>query len=51
MVAAKNCDLLIFNLVQELADAGIVSVSQTGQTINGGEILMRRAIGIVEGGN
>lgn len=49
--AAKNCDLLIFNLVQDLVDAGIVSVSQTGQTITGGEILFKRAMGLAEGGN
>lgn len=43
--APKNCDLLIFNLVQELTDVGIVSISQTGGRILGGEILMRRDMG------
>ena len=51
--AAKNCDLLLFNLIQDLVDAGIVSIPQTGQTITGGEILLRReaGIGLAEGGN
>lgn len=39
---AKNCDLLIFNLVQALVGEGIVGVSLPGRTIEGGEVLMRR---------
>ena len=39
--AAKGCDGLIFNLVQDLQAAGIVNASLTGQTITGGEILLR----------
>ena len=42
ILAAKGCDGLIFNLVQDLVKAGIVEVPMTGQTIKGGEILMRR---------
>ncbi len=41
IMAAKGCDGLIFNLVRDLQTAGIVKVSQTGQTIVGGEILLR----------
>ncbi len=41
ILAAKGCDGLIFNLVQDLQKAGIVNVTQTGQTIMGGEILLR----------
>lgn len=41
ILAAKGCDGLIFNLVRDLQAAGIVNVSQTGQTITGGEILLR----------
>jgi len=41
ILAAKGCDGLIFGLVQDLQAAGIVNVSQTGQTILGGEILLR----------
>lgn len=53
ILAAKNCDLVLFDLIQDLTDAGIISVSQTGQTITGGEILMKRAVsmGLAEGGN
>lgn len=39
--AAKGCDGLIFNLVQDLQAAGIVNASLTGQTIAGGQILLR----------
>ena len=42
IVAAKGCDGLIFNLVQDLVKAGIIEVPLTGQTIEGREILMRR---------
>ncbi|KAG8526482.1 uncharacterized protein KY384_008682 [Bacidia gigantensis] len=42
IMAAKGCDGLIFNLVQDLVSAGIAKVPLTGQTIAGGEILMRR---------
>lgn len=39
--AAKGCDGLIFNLVQDLQAAGIVNASLTGSTITGGEVLLR----------
>ena len=39
-LAAKGCDGMIFQLVEELRKAGIVSVVQAGQTILGGEILL-----------
>ena len=39
--AAKGCDGLIFNLVQDLQAAGIVKASLTGSTITGGEVLLR----------
>ena len=41
ILAAKGCDGLIFSLVQDLQKAGIVNASLTGQTITGGEILLR----------
>ncbi len=41
ILAAKGCDGLIFNLVQDLQAAGIVNASLTGRTITGGEILLR----------
>ncbi|KAK0507521.1 hypothetical protein JMJ35_010044 [Cladonia borealis] len=41
ILAAKGCDGLIFSLVQDLKEAGIVNTSLTGGTIYGGEILLR----------
>ena len=41
LAAAKGCDGVIFNLVQDLQAAGIVNASLPGQTITGGEILLR----------
>ena len=41
VLAAKGCDGLIFGLVGDLLAEGIVNVSLTGQTIEGGEILFR----------
>ena len=40
-MAARGCDGLIFSLVQDLKEAGIVNASETGGTIYGGEILLR----------
>lgn len=43
-LAAKGCDGMIFSLVEDLLDAGIVEVAETGYSgITGGEILFRRA--------
>lgn len=42
VMVAKGCDGLLAKLAQDLVEAGIVVVPQVGQTINGGEILMRR---------
>lgn len=39
--AARGCDGVIFSLVEALLDAGIVAVSQAGQTITGGQILFK----------
>lgn len=44
-LAAKGCDGLIFQLVEDLLAAGIVNVTEAGQTITGGEILLRRGWG------
>ena len=41
IMAARGCDGLIFNLVQDLRAAGIVATSLAGQTLAGGEILLR----------
>ena len=42
IMAARGCDGLIFNLVQDLVQAGIARIPLTGQTINGGEVLLKR---------
>ena len=42
LAAARGCDGVIFNLVDALLVAGIVSIPQAGQTATGGEILVRR---------
>ena len=38
-VAAKNCDGMIFQLVEDLRAAGIVKATLAGRTITGGEVL------------
>ena len=40
-LAARGCDGVIFALVEALLKAGIVAVSQAGQTITGGQILYK----------
>lgn len=42
VMVAKGCDGLLVKLAQDLVVAGLVIVPQPGQTIYGGEILMRR---------
>lgn len=42
-MAARNCDGMIFSLVQDLYAAGILEVSQAGYSgVSGGEILFKR---------
>lgn len=42
-MAARGCDGLIFGLVEDLVDAGILKSSVTGYSdVNGGQILFRR---------
>ncbi|KAI4198696.1 MAG: hypothetical protein LQ346_002716 [Caloplaca aetnensis] len=43
-LAAKGCDGMLFNLIEDLTAAGIVSPTQAGQTIAGGEILLKRGM-------
>ena len=42
ILAAKGCDVMIAQLAQDLVKAGILSMPQTGGTIYGGDILMKR---------
>ncbi|KAL8766820.1 MAG: hypothetical protein Q9209_006478 [Squamulea sp. 1 TL-2023] len=50
LMAAKGCDGMpplfsqLFNLIEDLTAAGILEVPQTGQTIAGGEILLKRGM-------
>ncbi|KAL8653536.1 MAG: hypothetical protein Q9226_003809 [Calogaya cf. arnoldii] len=44
MMAAKGCDGMLFNLIEDLTAAGILDTPQTGQTITGGEILLKRGM-------
>lgn len=41
-LAAKGCDGMIFQLVEDLYAAGIVSMPKAGGTTMGGEILVKR---------
>ena len=38
-LAAKGCDGMLFQLIEDLRAAGIVNATMAGQTIHGGEIL------------
>ena len=52
VLAAKGCDLMVLGLVEEMVGRGVVKVVETGrEAVGGGEVLMRRGMGIVEGGN
>jgi hypothetical protein len=42
ILAAKGCDGLIVKLAQDLVEAGILPVPETGGTIYRGDILMKR---------
>ncbi|KAL8712010.1 MAG: hypothetical protein Q9220_003706 [cf. Caloplaca sp. 1 TL-2023] len=44
LIAARGCDGMLINLIQDLTAAGILQDSQTGQTIKGGEILLKRGM-------
>ena len=44
VIAAKGCDGMIFQLIEDLQAAGIVSATQAGQTIYGGEVLLKRGV-------
>ncbi|KAI4143390.1 MAG: hypothetical protein L6R39_004584 [Caloplaca ligustica] len=44
ILAAKGCDGMLFNLVEDLTAAGILKATQTGRTIAGGEILLKRGM-------
>ena len=41
-LAGRGCDGMLYNLINALLEAGILSVPQAGQTLNGGEILLKR---------
>lgn len=44
ILAARGCDGMIFGLVQDLVEAGIIKPSVAGyDDTNGGDILFRRA--------
>lgn len=40
--AARGCDGMIFNLVEDLYAAGIINKPLAGGTLEGGEILLKR---------
>ena len=42
VLAAKGCDGLIVNLAQMLVESGIIQVPKVGQTIYGGDVLMKK---------
>lgn len=44
-LAAKGWDGLIFQLFEDVLAPGVVSVTEAGQTITGGEVLVRRGWG------
>ncbi|KAL8818807.1 MAG: hypothetical protein Q9223_002648 [Gallowayella weberi] len=44
LIAARGCDGMLFNLIQDLTAAGILTAPMTGQTIAGGEILLKRGM-------
>jgi len=43
LMAANGCDGMLFSLINELYEAGILKESMVGQSgVTGGEILLRR---------
>lgn len=42
ILVAKGCDGLIVKLAQDLVEAGIIPVPEVGQTIFGGDVLMKK---------
>lgn len=42
VLVGKRYDALIYSLAQDFVKEGILSMPETGATIEGGEILMRR---------
>lgn len=44
-LAAKGWDDLIFQLFEDVLAPGVVSVTEAGQTITGGEVLVRKGRG------
>ncbi|ERF72284.1 hypothetical protein EPUS_02171 [Endocarpon pusillum Z07020] len=44
ILAAKGCDAIIARLANDLVAAGILNVTQAGQTIYGGDVLYKREV-------
>ena len=42
VMVAKGCDALLPKLAQDLVRAGIITLPETGATIYGGDVLMKR---------
>ncbi|ETN45177.1 uncharacterized protein HMPREF1541_10054 [Cyphellophora europaea CBS 101466] len=43
IMAAKGCDGMLTKLALDLVEAGIVPIPEAGQTLSGGDVLLRRA--------
>lgn len=44
ILVAKGCDGLIAKLAQDLVEAGVIPVPEVGQTIYGGDVLMKKRV-------
>ena len=44
IMAAKGCDGMLTKLALDLVEAGVLPIPEAGQTLSGGEVLLRRAI-------
>jgi len=42
VMVAKGCNAGLYSLAPDLVKEGILSIPKTGQTIEGGEVLLRR---------